>query len=302
MTVFGGETMGTNKWLLENTSSLEGKTVAITGSTGGLGREICKYLASLGAELVLIDRNAERSDSLRRELEKEFKTGVSCINADLADFESVKTATELLTESKVEIFIHNAGAYDIPRHKTDLGYDNVFQINFISPYYIIKKLLPQLRSCGGKAVAVGSIAHNYSKIDENDLDFSTRKAASKVYGNAKRHLMFSLFELFENETKASLSIVHPGISFTGITAHYPKLIFAVIKHPMKLIFMKPKKACLSIVKGVFDSTGKNEWIGPRFFNVWGKPKKKRLKTCSPAESKTIGERAETIYSRITKPE
>lgn len=290
--------MNVNKWLFENTSSLKGKTVALTGSTGGLGKELCKDLASLGADLILIDRNAERSRTLGKELEQQYKVNVSYLSADLEKLDSVKEATEHLLESELDFFIHNAGAYDIPRHKTEQGYDNVFQINFVSPYYIIKQLLPKLSQRGGKAVAVGSIAHNYSKIDLNDLDFSTRKAASKVYGNAKRHLMFSLFELFENEKSASLSIVHPGISFTGITNHYPKLIFAIIKHPMKVIFMKPKKACLSIVKGLFDSTDKNEWIGPRFFNVWGKPKKQKLKTCSAEESKEIGARAEKIFSKL----
>ena len=48
-----------------------------------------------------------------------------------------------------------------------------------------------------------------------DIDFSTRKQASKVYGNAKRYLMFSLYELFKNEDKASLAVTHPGISFTN---------------------------------------------------------------------------------------
>ena len=290
--------MNVNKWLFENTSSLKGKTVALTGSTGGLGKELCKHLASLGADLILIDRNAERSRTLGKELEQQYKVNVSYLSADLEKLDSVKEATEHLLKSELDFFIHNAGAYDIPRHKTEQGYDNVFQINFVSPYYIIKQLLPKLSQRGGKAVAVGSIAHNYSKIDLNDLDFSTRKAASKVYGNAKRHLMFSLFELFENEKSASLSIVHPGISFTGITNHYPKLIFAIIKHPMKVIFMKPKKACLSIVKGIFDSTDKNEWIGPRFFNVWGKPKKQKLKTCSAEESKEIGARAEKVFSKL----
>ena len=62
---------------------------------------------------------------------------------------------------------------------------------------------------------------------------------------------FSLFELFRSEKSVTLSVTHPGITFTNITAHYPKLIFAVIKHPMKVIFMKTDKASLSIVKGVF---------------------------------------------------
>ena len=290
--------MSFEKWIKENTDSLVGKTVAVTGTTGGLGKELCRFLAGLGASLILMDRNAARSTAFCEELCAEYGARVKCINVDLESMDSVRSATDALVREEVDIFIHNAGAYSIPRHKCAGGYDNVFQINFVSPYYIIKKLLPVLRSRGGKVVAVGSIAHNYSRTDADDVDFSTRKRASLVYGNAKRHLMFSLMELFKNERELTLAITHPGISFTGITSHYPKLIFAIIKHPMKLIFMKPKKACLSILNGVFCDTGYGEWIGPRVFDVWGLPKKKKIKTATAEEREYIGDTAEKIYGKL----
>jgi len=292
--------MKINEWLTKNTASLKNKTVAVTGTTGGLGRELCRYLARLGASIVLMDRNAERSNAFRSELEAEFGVSVSCINIDLEDIGSVKRATSSLLELPVDVFIHNAGAYDIPRHKTSIGYDNVFQINFISPYYIIRTLMPSLRERGGRAVIVSSIAHNYSKIDVEDIDFSTRKASSKVYGNAKRYLTFSLYELFRGESEASLAVTHPGISLTGITAHYPKLIFAIIKYPMKVIFMSPEKACLSILRGVFEKTEYCRWIGPRFLDVWGFPKNKKLDTCKAREREQIFEIAERIYKEISR--
>lgn len=288
--------MNIEKWLKENTTSLCGKTVAVTGSTGGLGKELCSYLGSLGADLILIDRNEKRSNAHRDELLDRFGVSVECVNADLESIASVKNATEVLKNRTIDVFIHNAGAYSIPRHKTPTGYDNVYQINFASPYYMIRSLLPNIRANNGRVVVVGSIAHNYSKTDYNDIDFATRNRASLVYGNAKRHLMFSAFELFKNEREATLSVVHPGITFTNITAHYPKLIFAIIKHPMKVIFMKPKKAALSILKGVFISTNYLEWIGPRVFDVWGYPKKRILKTVSSAEIEKIAAIAETVYS------
>ena len=143
---------------------------------------------------------------------------------------------------------------------------------------------------------MGSIAHNYSKTDANDEDFSKRERASLVYGNAKRHLMAAYFDLAKKGER--VSVTHPGISFTGITAHYPKLIFALIRHPMKLIFMKPKKAALSIFEGLFTDTGAGEWIGPRVFNVWGKPKKKRLKTIGAEEQKRLAEYANELYGNL----
>ncbi len=291
--------MNAEKWFNKNTSSLAGKKIAVTGTTGGIGKELCRYLARLGASLILMDRSATRSESFRSELKNAFPSiEVKCVNIELEDIASVKNACECLKSEDIDVFIHNAGAYSIPRHKCSTGYDNVFQINFVSPYYIIKEALPYLRKKNGRVIVVGSIAHNYSKYDEKDIDFSSRKRASKVYGNAKRYLMFSLLKLFENETEATLSVTHPGITFTNITAHYPKLIFAVIKHPMKVIFMKPKKASISVLNGVFESCGSREWIGPRVFNVWGLPSKKQLKTCSEKEISRIYEIAEKIYSEI----
>lgn len=287
------------KWLAKNTTSLKGKTVAITGSTGALGRELCTYLATLGASLVLIDRNAARGNAFCKELSVRFPdVTVSSICADLANVASVKEAAIQLCACSVDVFIHNAGAYAIPRCKCATGLDNVFQINFLSPYYLINTLLPHLRERRGRVVIVSSIAHNYSESDPCDVDFSTRQRASLVYGNAKRHLTFALAELFRNETEVALSITHPGISFTGITAHYPKLIFALIKYPMKLIFMKPKKACLSTLQGVFESTGPDAWIGPRILDIWGLPRKKPLCSAKKEERAQIFARAESLYEAM----
>ena len=288
--------MNVIKWLAKNTSSLEGKKIAVTGSTGGIGVELCDYLASLGASLVLLDRNEDRSRSRSEKLSAKYGNEVKFHIVDLEDIISVDNAVSFLLEEGIDIFIHNAGAYSIPRCKTSCGYDNVYQINYASPYYIIRKILPMLNVRCGRVVVVGSIAHNYSKIDENDIDFHSREAASLVYGNAKRYLMFGLEEIMREEKNVSLSITHPGITFTNITAHYPKLIFAIIKHPMKVIFMKPRLAALSILKGVFDQSEYGSWIGPGIFNIWGLPKKQQLNTCNSSERKKIAFISEQVYN------
>ena len=290
-------------WINKNCASLKGKRIAVSGSTGGLGKELCHYLAYLGADLILMDRNDNKVSALEKGIRQSFsEVNILKIKLDLSDMGIVKSAVIKLKALSPAIIIFNAGAYSIPRYKCDTELDNVFQINFASPYYMVKELLPVIRENKGKIVAVGSIAHNYSQLDLNDLDFSTRKKASLVYGNAKRFLMFSLFELFKNENEASLSVVHPGITFTGITAHYPKLIFALIKHPMKIIFMKPKKAALCILKGIFENTNYHRWIGPKLFNIWGLPKTIPLKTCSKKESEQIFIEAEKIYNKIKNPD
>ncbi len=288
--------MNIQKWLNKNATSLSGKVVAVSGSTGGLGQALCEHLATLGASLLLLDRNESKASQLIGRLKKSHPDiRADYMKLNLSDIDNVKSITDKLCEAPPDYLILNAGIYHVPRFICESGYNNIFQVNFLSPYYLVRRLKPYIQAKGGRIVAVGSIAHNYSKIDADDIDFSTQKQSSKVYGNSKRLLMFSLYGLFDGED--GLSVAHPGITFTNITAHYPKIVFALIKHPMKVIFMSPKRASLCILRGIFEGCGRNEWIGPSLFDIWGLPKKTTLKTCSPDEAAQICKIAEDIYSQ-----
>lgn len=289
------ENGGLGKYVMK--TSLKEKCVAITGATGGLGKELCRLLLESQARLIVIDRNKEKQHALIEELKKEFPESIiSGMIADMESFCSVKALEKELCEEEVDYLILNAGAYSIPRRVSDIGFDNVFQINLVSPYYLTKKLLPSIRARQGKVIAVGSIAHSYSKTDKNDIDFKTRDKSSLVYGNSKRYLMGAFFALAKKGEP--VVVAHPGISFTGITNHYPKLIFALIKNPMKIIFEKPRRACLSIFHAIFRTPPENSWIGPMLFGIWGRPKVSRVKDIKEDEEKFIFETCESIFLSI----
>ena len=292
--------MNIKKWIIENTSSLQVKTIAITGSTGVISKHLVETLAGLDANLILINRNKEKTLSQMKKLNLMYpNVKLEFIQCDLANFESVCFAIEKLKEKQIDVLFLSAGAYNIKRFKTSLGYDNIFQTNFLSHYFIAKELLDKIKQRNGKIVAVSSIAHNYSKIDLKDIDFSTRKKHSKVYGNAKRFLMFSLQELAKKED-VNLSIVHPGLTLTEMTNHYPKAINWLVKCVIGLFCPTNKKASLNLVKGVFEKTEHYEWIGPKILNIWGNPKKQKLKTCTKEECEQIFKVAEKIYNDIKK--
>ena len=119
--------MQLQRWMEQNTTSLAGRLVAVTGTTGGLGRELCRALASLGAALLLLDRNRARSEDFAKALREEFSDLlVECLTVDLEDIVSVEAVCRMLESRPVDVFIHNAGAYSIPRHRTAAGFDNVF--------------------------------------------------------------------------------------------------------------------------------------------------------------------------------
>ncbi len=294
--------MNIKKWIEENTTSLKGKTIAITGSTGKIVGHVVKVLAKIDANLIFLNRNKEKTERQIQQLSSLYPNiKIEFIHCDLSDIESVKSATNTLKQKQIDVLFLSAGVYNIARFKTDLGYDNVFQTNFVSHYYIAKELIRNIKSANGKILAVSSIAHNYSKINENDIDFSSIKKHSKVYGNSKRFLTFSLMELCKKEN-VGLSVVHPGLTLTEMTNHYPKAINWLVKFFIGLFCPSKEKASLPLIKGVFENTDYHEWIGPPILKVYGKPKKIKLKSCSEDESKRIFEIAENIYLNIKKAE
>lgn len=291
--------MNIEKWLKQNTKSLKGKTIAITGSNGGIISSTIKLILSLGANFIFINRNKEKTLKQIAELKQiNPKALIKFIECDLSKFSSVKLAAEQLKQESVDILFLGAGVYNVPRYKTDAGFDNVFQTNFLSHYYITKVLLPQIKQRNGRVIAVGSVAYKYSKTSEKDIDFSNEEKHSKVYGNSKRYLMFALQELAIKEG-VNLAIVHPGITLTKMTNHYPKFINWLVKIGIKLLFTSKKTACLPLIKGLFDNTLHFEWIGPSIFNIWGKPRIKQIKNVSTEESKRIFDTAEKMYINLT---
>lgn len=290
--------MKIEKWIKENTKSLKGKTVVITGSTGGLGKAIVKHLTSFGANFILCNRDIKKSEAQKQEiLGNSPNSVVKILSLDLSNFESVNDTLKVLEKEKFDFFILNSGVYNVKRFETSLGFDNIFQINFLMPYYMVNKLLKKIKNENIKVVALGSIAHNYSKLNEDDVQFLNVKKSSKAYGNSKRFLMFSLFELAEKE-KVDIVICHPGVTLTNMTNHYPKAINWFVKIGIKLVFPSPQKASLSVIKALFSRTKKNEWVGPSIFNIWGYPKKSFLKTCTQEEALKIFEISEKLYKKI----
>ena len=294
--------MKIQNWIDKNCKRLDGKTVCITGSTGGLAQEFTIKLASLGANLIFANRNKQKSEKQKQDILSKFpNTKIQILVVDMFDINSVKLFVRKLKQLSVDIIIINSAVYNVPRATSTSGFDNVFQINFVSPYFIIKQMMPTLQKVkDSKVIIIGSIAYNYSKVDFSDIQRLKTKKPSIIYGNSKRFLMFALCKLFEN-TSVNLSIVHPGITLTNMTNHYPKFVNWFVKIGIKILFSPPKKACLSVLAGTSQSTKFNEWIGPSKFNIWGFPKKQKLNTCSSAEATKIFNTAEKIYKDISLP-
>ena len=77
----------------------------VTGASSGIGREICKYLSTLGFELVITSRDKEELTILKDML----KTKTKIIVMDLANEKSAKELYMLTKNENIDLLVNNAG-------------------------------------------------------------------------------------------------------------------------------------------------------------------------------------------------
>jgi NAD(P)-dependent dehydrogenase (short-subunit alcohol dehydrogenase family) len=133
-----------------------GKTIAITGAAGGIGRSLSRFLAEEGAALALTDRNAAVMD-FATELREEGYAARAAI-ADMGDADSVARAFGEFSE--VHILVNNAGVstYTTLAATDPAVWQAEVNANLNGAYSCAHSVLPQMvERKGGNIVNVGSV-------------------------------------------------------------------------------------------------------------------------------------------------
>ena len=109
----------------------------ITGASSGMGRDMARYLASLGWDLIIV---ARRKDNLEQ-LAKELKVNVKIIAMDLIKEENVYKLYNQVKNDNIDFLINNAGFGLFGKfNETDLNRElEMIDLN-IKTYHILTKL------------------------------------------------------------------------------------------------------------------------------------------------------------------
>jgi NAD(P)-dependent dehydrogenase (short-subunit alcohol dehydrogenase family) len=152
----------------------DGKTALVTGGTSGIGREVAKQLAALGAEVLVSGRDAARGGSTVAEIEAAGGRA-RFLAADLADFEAIGRLAEKVGE--VDILINNAGIYDFAPTPDESRekYEAMFDVNVRAPYFLTAALAPRMAGRGG-----GAIVNVSTMVAELGMPGSSAYAATKA--------------------------------------------------------------------------------------------------------------------------
>ena len=170
------------KWSVNGLNErLQGKTVLITGASGGLGRAIARLAAEDATRLILIARNGEKLYRLKEELEEQFPVHVDPFPFDMKRYQELPARFQAtFPEIHVDVLVNNAG---VGKFKTvkDLTFSEIEEmitVNLIALVTLTKIILPQmLENSSGHII---NIASQGGKI-------VTPKAA--VYGASKKAVL-----------------------------------------------------------------------------------------------------------------
>lgn len=202
---------------------MTGKTVMITGATGGIGLASATALARAGADLVLVGRSEARGGEALEKIHR--ASGNERLDFLCADFSSLaevrRVATTFLSWNRpLHVLLNNAGVMNTRRKLSRDGFEEMFAVNYLAHFLLTRSLLPCLeRSAPARIVHVASNAYAFCKgINFDDLSHRERFSAFSVYGHSKLANM-----LFSNElsrrlrgTGVSSNAMHPGAVATGI--------------------------------------------------------------------------------------
>ena len=249
------------------------KLVVITGATSGIGYHTARKYASRGASLLCINRNREKSEALRHEIEHEFGVSCDCRIADLSNLQDIhRVAEELLKlDTPIDVLIHNAGVYLTKRELTSDGLERVFVVQYLSSFIINYVLMSKLRSQEkARIIMVNSEGHRFAAwgLRTDDLNWEKRRYSGlKSYGSAKLAQLLSMIIFAEHFKPAGVTInaMHPG-AVRSDTGRENGAVYRWVKKNLFDKTLRPTEISAEAIYylGVSDEM---EGVNGKFFNL-----------------------------------
>jgi NAD(P)-dependent dehydrogenase (short-subunit alcohol dehydrogenase family) len=219
------------------------KTIIITGSNSGIGKEAALTLAKSGHRILMLCRNSEKSRHAHQEIVSQSGNGqVFLIPVDLSDPGSIRTAVEQIKQEYlvIDVLVNNAGVYKVKRETTRNGVEMTLAVNFLAPFMLSQMLLENLLAGGsGRVINVVSDLYKNGSLDFDNLMLESGYKAGDAYANAKLAAVLYTVALANRVKNTGLSVnaMHPGVLATGVFRDYPALLAKILN----LFLEKPHK-------------------------------------------------------------
>lgn len=144
---------------------LSKKRILITGGTSGIGKEVARFFASLGADVAIFGTNLERGQIALDEMKKNVKDPQQKVYLDIVDVANpaqVEAAIQKLLEAwgGIDVLINNAGITrdGLLVRMSEEDWDTVIEVNLKSVYNTCKVLAKSMmKARSGKIINITSV-------------------------------------------------------------------------------------------------------------------------------------------------
>ena len=217
--------------------AMVGKRVLVSGATAGIGLEMARAFAGLGATVHLLGRSADKVQRCVAEISEQFPeaelVGEVC---DVSDLEAVAAWTTDFADrvAALDGLVHNAGLMPKERAVTAQGHELQLATHILGPHLMTERLLPLLRAAQGASVVFVSSGGMYSTpLVVDDLQSSREYNGVRTYARTKR-MQVVLADAWAHRlagTDIRVESMHPGwVDTPGVAEYLPR--FRVITRPL----------------------------------------------------------------------
>jgi NADP-dependent 3-hydroxy acid dehydrogenase YdfG len=169
-------------------SKIQGKVVAITGASSGIGEAVARFLAAGGAKVVIGARRADRLATIAAEIRKSGGE-VEAVSVDVTRRSDLETLVGTAQQKfgRIDVLINNAGLMPLSpldQLKVD-EWDRMVDVNIKGVLYGIAAALPVFRKqASGHFINVSSVAGH--RIAPNGAVYSATKFAVRALSEGLR--------------------------------------------------------------------------------------------------------------------
>jgi NAD(P)-dependent dehydrogenase (short-subunit alcohol dehydrogenase family) len=278
-------------WTAEDLPDLSGKTIVVTGASGGLGYQTALELARKGARVVLACRSLARAHEAGEAIADAYPGArTEAMELDLASLSSIGDFARAFLDRYRELHVlcNNAGVLAPSFHDrrtTSDGFEIQLGTNYLGHFALTGHLLERLIATpGARVVSMSSVVYRFGRLRFDDLHREHSHFRWGAYAQSKlANLVFS-YELQRRIEAKGASLIsvacHPGYALTNLALggpHTPgsSMFEAILRLGYRLLAQSAASGALpTLYAAAAPGLRGGEFIGPDgFAELRGAPRR-----------------------------
>jgi len=189
---------------------LSAKTCIVTGASSGVGKEVARNLAAMGATVIVTSPGLDRADAARAEIVASTQSRrVLAMKLDYTNRLSIREFAETFSErhERLDVLVHSAAAWSPEREQTTDAIEMTWTVNVLGPH-ILNRLLTDKLKASAPARIIHLACTHAGALDIDDTDFDQR-----------RYDGWSAFRQGQQAVRMLAASLSPRMAIHGVNVH-----------------------------------------------------------------------------------